>query len=74
MQWICSFYLAVAFSRKKKSTPSVCFVPHTENIKINFGMYIKEVIIENIRAVAKLEMKFPQPAGWHVLIGDNITW
>lgn len=34
-------------------------------------MYIKEIIIENIRAVAKLEMKFPQPAGWHVLIGDN---
>lgn len=36
-------------------------------------MYIKEIIIENIRAVAKLEMKFPQPAGWHVLIGDNAS-
>lgn len=34
-------------------------------------MYIKEVKIENIRSVGKFEMKFDQPAGWHVLIGDN---
>jgi len=34
-------------------------------------MYIKKVVIENIRSISHFEMKFPQPAGWHVLIGDN---
>lgn len=34
-------------------------------------MYIKKVIITNIRAIAHFEMEFPDPAGWHVLIGDN---
>jgi hypothetical protein len=34
-------------------------------------MYIKKIVIENIRSVQKLEMEFPKPAGWHVLIGDN---
>ena len=34
-------------------------------------MYIKKVSIENIRAISNLEMIFENPAGWHVLIGDN---
>ncbi len=34
-------------------------------------MYIKSVEITNIRSIDYLEMQFAQPAGWHVLIGDN---
>ncbi|MBC7884510.1 MAG: AAA family ATPase [Saprospiraceae bacterium] len=34
-------------------------------------MYIKKVKIKNVRAIEKFEMSFPNPAGWHVLIGDN---
>lgn len=34
-------------------------------------MYIKKVVIENIRSISHFEMEFPKPAGWHVLIGDN---
>lgn len=34
-------------------------------------MYIKKVVIENIRSISHFEMEFPEPAGWHVLIGDN---
>ncbi|MFN0214592.1 MAG: AAA family ATPase [Saprospiraceae bacterium] len=34
-------------------------------------MYIKKVTIDNIRSISHFEMEFPQPAGWHVLIGDN---
>lgn len=36
-------------------------------------MYIQKVIIENIRSISHFEMDFPNPAGWHVLIGDNGT-
>ncbi|MCE7922999.1 MAG: hypothetical protein DYG98_08065 [Haliscomenobacteraceae bacterium CHB4] len=36
-------------------------------------MYIKEVVIENIRTASHFKMTFPDPAGWHVLIGDNGT-
>ncbi|MES2387003.1 MAG: AAA family ATPase [Bacteroidota bacterium] len=34
-------------------------------------MYIKKVKIENIRGIDSFEMDFKNPAGWHVLIGDN---
>ena len=34
-------------------------------------MYIRKVNIENIRSIEQLELKFDNPAGWHVLIGDN---
>jgi recombinational DNA repair ATPase RecF len=34
-------------------------------------MYIKQLNIQNIRAISDLEITFEQPAGWHVLIGDN---
>lgn len=34
-------------------------------------MYIQKVIIENMRSISHFEMDFPNPAGWHVLIGDN---
>lgn len=34
-------------------------------------MYIQKVTIENIRSIDHFEMTFPNPAGWHVLIGDN---
>lgn len=34
-------------------------------------MYIKQLKIKNIRSISDFEMSFPNPAGWHVLIGDN---
>ena len=34
-------------------------------------MYIKKVHINNIRSIKDFEMKFDQPAGWHVIIGEN---
>jgi predicted ATP-binding protein involved in virulence len=34
-------------------------------------MYIEKVVIENIRSIGHFEMTFPNPAGWHVIIGDN---
>lgn len=34
-------------------------------------MYIKKVEIKNVRSISEFEMNFPNPAGWHVLIGDN---
>jgi hypothetical protein len=34
-------------------------------------MYIKQVKIQNIRSIESFEMNFEQPAGWHVIIGDN---
>ncbi len=34
-------------------------------------MYIKVVEINNIRSIRNFKMKFADPAGWHVLIGDN---
>ncbi len=34
-------------------------------------MYINRVSISNIRSIEHFEMEFPEPAGWHVLIGDN---
>jgi len=34
-------------------------------------MYIKSVEITNIRSISKFKMEFTEPAGWHVLIGDN---
>lgn len=36
-------------------------------------MYIKKIEIKNIRSISHFEMDFPNPAGWHVLIGDNGT-
>ena len=34
-------------------------------------MYIQKVAIKNIRSISDFEMTFPNPAGWHVIIGDN---
>ena len=34
-------------------------------------MYIKKVSIKNIRSIDHFEMEFEEPAGWHVIIGDN---
>lgn len=34
-------------------------------------MYIQKVQIKNIRSIENLTLEFPEPAGWHVLIGDN---
>jgi hypothetical protein len=34
-------------------------------------MHIKKISITNIRAIRQFEMTFQNPAGWHVLIGDN---
>ncbi|MDJ1482454.1 AAA family ATPase [Cytophagaceae bacterium YF14B1] len=34
-------------------------------------MYIQKVSIKNIRSIQRFEMEFENPAGWHVLIGDN---
>ncbi|MES2732267.1 MAG: AAA family ATPase [Bacteroidota bacterium] len=34
-------------------------------------MYIAKIEIDNIRSIRHFEMAFEDPAGWHVLIGDN---
>lgn len=34
-------------------------------------MYLNQVIIQNIRSISSFEMTFKEPAGWHVIIGDN---
>ena len=34
-------------------------------------MYLQKILIENIRSISHFEMEFPEPAGWHVIIGDN---
>ena len=34
-------------------------------------MYIKSLNIKNIRSIHDFAMEFENPAGWHVLIGDN---
>ena len=34
-------------------------------------MYIKSLEIKNIRSIEKFIMDFENPAGWHVIIGDN---
>lgn len=34
-------------------------------------MYIKKVHIQNLKSISDFEMEFKEPAGWHVLIGDN---
>ena len=34
-------------------------------------MYLKSIEISQIRAIEQFEMTFQEPAGWHVLIGDN---
>lgn len=34
-------------------------------------MYLTNVKIQNIRSIKDLELKFKEPAGWHVIIGDN---
>jgi predicted ATPase len=34
-------------------------------------MYIEKATIENIKSIKYLEITFPKPAGWHVIIGDN---
>lgn len=34
-------------------------------------MYLNKVEIRNIRSISNFEMNFENPAGWHVIIGDN---
>ncbi|MFZ5629131.1 MAG: AAA family ATPase [Spirochaetota bacterium] len=34
-------------------------------------MYIRKIEITNIKSTKHLELSFPAPAGWHVIIGDN---
>lgn len=34
-------------------------------------MYLNKIAINNIRSISKFEMDFNNPAGWHVIIGDN---
>jgi predicted ATP-binding protein involved in virulence len=34
-------------------------------------MYIQKAEIKNIRSIENFEIEFKNPAGWHVLIGDN---
>jgi len=34
-------------------------------------MYIKHLKVRNIRSITEFDMQFDNPAGWHVLIGDN---
>jgi predicted ATP-binding protein involved in virulence len=34
-------------------------------------MYIQKAEIKNIRSIEKFEIEFKNPAGWHVLIGEN---
>ncbi len=34
-------------------------------------MYVQKVIVKNVRSISHFEMEFSNPAGWHVLIGDN---
>jgi predicted ATPase len=34
-------------------------------------MYIQKAEIKNIRSITDFKIKFKNPAGWHVLIGDN---
>lgn len=34
-------------------------------------MYLNNIAIKNIRSISKFEMTFENPAGWHVIIGDN---
>ncbi len=34
-------------------------------------MYLNKIVIQNIRSISKFEMTFDNPAGWHVIIGDN---
>lgn len=34
-------------------------------------MYLKSIEISQIRSIEHFEMTFKEPAGWHVLIGDN---
>lgn len=34
-------------------------------------MYLKKAQIKNIRSIVNFEINFENPAGWHVLIGDN---
>lgn len=34
-------------------------------------MYIQKAEIRNIRSIVDFEIEFKNPAGWHVLIGDN---
>ena len=34
-------------------------------------MYIQKVVIKNVKSIDEFVMNFDEPAGWHVLIGDN---
>jgi energy-coupling factor transporter ATP-binding protein EcfA2 len=34
-------------------------------------MYLKKAVIDNIKSIEHFEMDFKEPAGWHVIIGDN---
>lgn len=35
------------------------------------AMYLNKIHIKNIRSISDFEMNFQNPAGWHVIIGDN---
>ncbi len=34
-------------------------------------MYLNSIKIQNIRSINSLDLTFKEPAGWHVIIGDN---
>lgn len=34
-------------------------------------MHIKSFMLKDVKVIANLEVTFDQPAGWHVIIGDN---
>ncbi len=40
-------------------------------LRLSEEMYIQKAEITNIKSIEHFEIEFPNPAGWHVLIGDN---
>lgn len=40
-------------------------------LRLSEEMYIQKAEIKNIKSIEHFEIEFPNPAGWHVLIGDN---
>lgn len=34
-------------------------------------MYVTEITLENVKTYSLFDARFPNPAGWHVFIGDN---
>jgi predicted ATP-dependent endonuclease of OLD family len=69
--FLASFYRLIVFLCIERLKSIFC---NFEEIFLNpfdYNMYIQKVTIKNIRAIRNLEITFPKPAGWHVLIGDN---